>query len=161
MLASYIIIGQAIKQAVPQIQWIDLDKGQLEDPERFNSIGVPGVLIGQSEIDWQQLGAGQQQGTGTLTVKVVLRLPTQTHLTDPLLQDSLKELELGDQINTAVLSVPGIKTLAHYSDYPEGTFYVLEHTYQVSFKRGPGITYKTVNVQLNPQLHNPNNQATA
>ncbi|GAB2586484.1 hypothetical protein [Spirosoma areae] len=159
MFNAYFIIAQAIADQVKQLVWFDLDKGQLDNPELFNSILTPGILIGHSEIEWSQLAGRNQLGNGSVTVKLILRLPAQTHLTDPLITKNLKELDLGDPVNDAVLSVPGVLSRVKSHDYPSGTFYVVEQTYITQFKTGPTYTERQVTLQVNPLLYKPTAQA--
>ncbi|GAB3734983.1 hypothetical protein [Spirosoma lituiforme] len=155
MFKAYFTIAQAIKKLANQINWIDLDKDQLDNPELYNSIITPGILIGHSELEWSQLAGRNQLGNGTVTVKLVVRLPGQTHLTDPFIVENLKSLDLSDLVNQAVLSVPGVLSRVRSLDYPSGTYYVFEQTYMTQFKSSPTITQKTVSLVVNPFLHNP------
>lgn len=155
MLSTYVSIAQAIHTAVPDLRWFDLDKGQLDDPTAFNSLILPAVLIGQADIVWKQLGAKTLLGEGTITLKTVLRLPAQTHLLDPMLADNLTALSLADQVSQTAVSLPGITGLINTKDYPIGTFYVIEHTFQCLFKDGPSYSTVIVNTQINPQLNIP------
>ena len=152
MLSTYLTIGKAVKDQVKAIHWIDLDKGQLEDPEIFNSIVVPGVLVGNADIEWSQLAGGYQQGQGMVTIKTIIRLPAQTHLTDPLAFKNLKDLALADDVRAAVLSIPGVLSRASTKEYSVLTYYVVEETFLTLFKSGPTYTQKTVSVQFNPFL---------
>lgn len=147
MFSTYKIIGQAIREAVPQILTIDLDKGQLDDPQSFESIMTPGILIGHSDITWSG-----NQGEGSVTVKLILRLPSRTHISDPLIDESLSDLSLAGDVDSAVTDVPGVLSSEKYSDYPSGTFYVVEQTYPISLVRGPSYVRKKVQVQVNPYL---------
>ncbi|RIV21371.1 hypothetical protein DYU11_18365 [Fibrisoma montanum] len=155
MLENYVAIAQAIKDQAPGILWFDLDKGQVENPENFNSLIVPAVLIGTSEVDWKNLRGLSQEGDGKITVKLVLRLSHQTHLTDPLLLANLKDIELANEINLAVSQVPGVVGRRHSNDYPAGMFYVVEQIYDCSFKFGPNLKAVPVTAKINPFLHNP------
>lgn len=156
MFFTYKAIGQAIRETLPGIRTIDLDKGQLDDPEAFESIQTPGILIGHSDITWSG-----NQGDGTVTVKLVLRLPTRTHITDPLLDESLSELALAGDVDSAVTDVPGVLISIKTSDYPSGTFYVVEQTYPLSLVRQSSYVKKKVQVTVNPFLHIPQNPANA
>jgi len=159
MLSTYVQIAGTIGEQVKQIRWIDLDKGQLDDPTKFHSLITPSVLIGCSDIEWLPLSRGLYQGQGTITVKTIFNLGVPTNMLDPNLIKGLEILELADQVNQATLSVPGIKSLANSKDYPVLTFFVVENTYNCLFKSGPGISYKTVNVKFNPVIYNTHAQA--
>ena len=156
MIQTYLEIAGVVKKAVKEINWIDLDKGQLDDPEAFNSLINKSVLIGQSEIEWSQLAGGYQQGEGFITVKTIFTLPTQTHLTDPLIaKEVVKMFATADQVSAAVLCTPGVLTRTNSKDYPVLTFYVIEQTYMAVFKSGPTFSTKQVSVKINPFLSNP------
>lgn len=157
MLSIYFGVGQAIADQVKAIRWIDLDKGQLENPEMFHSIITPGVLIGTSDVEWKPTTQRNYIGDGTITVKIVFTLPHQTNLLNPLLSSGLEILGLADDVEAATFSVVGVKSLTNTRDYPVTgtTFYVVEHTFACLFKKGSGITYKTVNVHFNPVINYP------
>ena len=155
MLSTYIQIAQAIKDKVPGIAWFDLDKGQLEKPDAFNSVIVPGVLIGQADIEWSDLVSRNQQGIGTITVKTAFTLPAQTNLLDPLVTENLKVLELADDVDVAVRLTRGIASRTATKEYVAGPFYVVEQTYEGAFQHGPFFQKAPVKPFINPQLHKP------
>lgn len=158
MLSTYREIALAIHKAVPQISWFDINKGQL-DPgkaDQFHSLIVPAILIGNPDINWAALSQGHEQGDGEVSVCLVVRLPAGTNLIDPLLFENLKQLELADDINAAVKSVPGITSRVSSHEYASGTFYVVEQVYAGFFKSTPPAPItKQVNVSINPFINRP------
>lgn len=148
ILKTYHDIALAIRDQVPQIIWRDVDKGQLDKPDQFNSLLLPALLIGFSEIDWQTFGQGNQLGEGTVTVKLILRLPAQTHDLDPLFQTNLDELELAAQVNTVMPTLRGIRPRTGSHAYQVDTFYVVEQTYPVCHVPDPP-RYRRVPVTVN------------
>ena len=160
MLSTYKEVAEIIHKKVKQINWIDLDKGQLDEPERFESLIVPAVLIGQSEIEWADLTSRFQQGTGMITVKTCFVLPAHTQLTAPHLTKQIEKMyDTADQVREAVLTTPGIMSRVKSSDYPTDRYYVIEESFSTVFKCGPEFTTKQVQVRVNPFLYKPTAEA--
>ena len=155
MLSTYQQLAQAIHEGVPDINWLDIDKGQLENPEAFNSLIVPAVLIGQAEIEWTDLLTHNQQGVGNIVISTVFRLPGQTHLLDPLLAQHLKTLELADDVDRVARQFRGVVSRTRSRDYVAGPFFVTEQTYEGAFKRGPFLRAVTAKPFITPSIHNP------
>ena len=97
---AYLVLGHLI-----DVRWIDIDKGQLQNPENYNSIIVPGLLIDIANIDWDGT-----LGTATLKLSLVFRLLPQTHLTptqklntakanETFLDSGINQLELADKLH--------------------------------------------------------------
>lgn len=80
MYKTYRDIANHLTNAIPDLQWIDRDKGQLEKPEGFHAIGTPGLLLGFDDVEWEPGTRGNQTGHGTMTASLVFRLPTSTYL---------------------------------------------------------------------------------
>jgi hypothetical protein len=162
MLGNYIAIAQAVQAAVPEIKWADIDKGQLDDLQSYNSLVRPAILVGLADIDWSQLGQGYQQGTGLITVKTIIGLPSQTHLADPFLMDSLKQvLEIGEKVNGAVSTMSFILSRVKYREYPIESSYVIEQIYEGVWRSGPKYIEKRITASINPQIYDPAKHATA
>lgn len=122
-------IARQLKNRLPEINWIDRDKGQLEDPESFHSIGIPGILLGFSEVDWKPGTRGNQTGTCQVTMKLVFRLPTATH--EGAAWDDYVQFEtLNEHLYEACLEMsPTIGDRRKGGDYYTKNFYVCEQTF--------------------------------
>lgn len=156
ILNAYFSIAQAVASDVPSIFWRDLDKGQLDNPEAFNSLLLPALLIGFSDIDWETYGQNHQTGYGTVTLKLIVRLPAETHDTDPLFQTNLNELELAAQVDAAIKKASFVRPRTGSRAYPVNTFYVVEQTYPVCLVPDPpAYRLVPVTVQVNPQITHP------
>jgi hypothetical protein len=158
MLSAFVKIAETIHKAIPAIQSIDLNKGQL-DPGKateFESLSTPAILIGNPDINWAALSQGHEQGEGEVSVCLVVRLPSRTSLIDPMLFESLKQLELADEVNASVKSVPGITSRVSSHEYATGTFYVVEQVYDGFFKSTPPAPItKQVSVTIKPFINRP------
>jgi hypothetical protein len=72
----YTEIAEVISDKLDSIRWSDLDRGQLQHPEHFESLVLPCVLICLKDgIAWQSLTQGHQFGEADLSLKIVVRLP--------------------------------------------------------------------------------------
>jgi hypothetical protein len=80
MYKTYREIATHIANAIPELQWIDRDKGQLDKPEEFHTILTPGLLLGFEDVEWEGGTGGNQTGTSLMTASLVFRLPTSTYL---------------------------------------------------------------------------------
>ncbi len=108
MHKTYRTIAKHIRKELPEISWIDRDKGQLNDPGNFHSIITPGLLLHFGNVTWTGLGGGRQQGFTTMRASLIFNLPPSTYasLDDPLkdyqesntlsmrLHDTLKTISL-------------------------------------------------------------------
>lgn len=120
--------------------WIDLDKGQLEDPESFESLIVPAVLINlQKGIDWKQLGQRNEIGDATFSIKIVMMLSEPTFNIQGV-NINLTKLVLEDKIHTIISNQKIMRNGTRA--YSVGTYYVVEHRYVMSVDYVPISTTK-------------------
>lgn len=75
----YAAILEKIKDDVTAVKWIDLDSGQLDNPERNYPFAFPAVFIDFPEITWSDLGERRQDGDVQINVRVAMRIINQTH----------------------------------------------------------------------------------
>lgn len=101
MTTLYKEIAELIRKHAPDSGHIDIDKGQLEYPQSFDTL-VPSALIQVPDTDWNEHAYGNQIGEGTLVVKYLFHLSSRTHITDPLISMSVEALEYADKIHEAV-----------------------------------------------------------
>lgn len=74
-------IMQHIAAAMPELSLVDEDYGQLETQEDAYPVTFPCVLVGNMVGDWRDLGySGAQEGTVTLTVRLVIDCYDDTHV---------------------------------------------------------------------------------
>lgn len=131
-------IQKLVQQHVPDIRHVDIDRGQLEDPEAYESIIQPAVLVGIPKIAWSERTHQHQDGDMNFYTKTIIQLPNHTHLF-PATQEIPTEfwqqnqniLYIEDAVHQAVTELDGIVRMAS-SYYNERTFFVIEHVYNVS-----------------------------
>ncbi|MEZ0611945.1 hypothetical protein ACAW74_25760 [Fibrella sp. WM1] len=160
MLSTYLLLGNACLD-VPGLKWVDLDKGQLDNPDKFNSLIPPALLIGQTDLTWSQLAGRNQLGKGTVTTKTVLTLPTATHISHPTAQDNLAKLTIADRVRATILSVPGVMSRLTTREYSSGSFFVVEETFEVAFKSGPSYNYVSLTPHVTAFMSTSTNPPTA
>lgn len=89
-------IMQHIAAAMPELSLVDEDYGQLETQEDTYPVTFPCVLVGNMSGDWRDLGySGAQEGTVTLTVRLVIDCYDDTHI------GSMQEETIADRQQTA------------------------------------------------------------
>lgn len=79
MYKTFRLIAKELGERIPEIRWIDREKGQLDAPEKFHAVQVPGLLLDFSETIWEGGTGGNQTGFCTLTASLIFRLPTATY----------------------------------------------------------------------------------
>ncbi|MGA0556546.1 hypothetical protein ACO2Q8_07845 [Larkinella sp. VNQ87] len=140
MVETYLKVIDAIRSGCKWANWLDWEKGQLDEPERFNSIVTPGVLVDPSAIEWEELGKSHQLGFGPLTVKLVTMLPAQTYALDPTVSENAKAQEMADKLHGTLIKTPGIiRRTGNARPYWVSTFFVIEQTYEFRYTFDPCI----------------------
>lgn len=129
-----------LSEQVPDILMLDLDRGQLEQPEAFESLLFPAVLVGIPNISWTEKIHGNQDGDVLFTVKTCVLLPhnvafynQQSPDTYELLQDeNASILLLEDAVHQQVTKhAPPFRVSSryYYVNLNGSTVWVTEHTY--------------------------------
>jgi hypothetical protein len=144
MLNTYLTLGQHIFDLVPEIEWIDRDKGQIDHEEDFNSILCPAVLIDFSEVKWAGLNRRNQLGDLTVTTKLIFVKPGETFArTNNPLQDYAVFNALADTLHQVMGQFEGVKERRRSSDYFTRYWYVIEQQYDLEVNYE--VPVKTIN----------------
>lgn len=75
----YAAIRDQVKQELTGVKWIDLDSGQLDNPEQNYPFPFPAVFIDFPNIDWQDAGERMQDGDVQVNCRIAFRIYNQTH----------------------------------------------------------------------------------
>lgn len=130
ILYLYSEIAKLLTQQLPnESLWIDLDRGQLEDPESFESLIIPAILVNMPQIEWQTLGQRNQIGDTTFTLKVVISLPEPTYNINNV-NINLEAITIEDRIHKAITAAGIMRTGTR--SYPVSTYFVIEHRYMTT-----------------------------
>lgn len=130
MLNEYLTIARHLDKYMPELAWIERDKGQIENEEEFNSILTPGVLLDFGTITWQGIGRGDQIGDGSITVKLIFVKPPATHV-DAVLQEYEPMAQMADKLHLTISKLRSVKERRNSSDYFTEHWYIIEQTYDV------------------------------
>ena len=134
MNSIYQQIAQLINTHAPEAGFVDLDKGQLDRPEDFDTL-IPCVLVSAPETNWEDLRGGNQDGEGSIVVRWLFHLPTRTHPDDPLLSQSAEALKYADTIHEVVMRQPDVlrrtRTRRYHAANLPPNVYVVETTYAI------------------------------
>ena len=136
MLNTYLEIAQHLFDNMPDINWIDRDKGQIDNEEEFHSLICPAILLNFGETTWTGLTRGSQLGDLTITTKLIFVKPidTFTRGTNPL-QEYAHFNALSDELHDVVRNYPSVGERRRSADYFTRYWYVIENQYdlQVSY----------------------------
>lgn len=135
MLNIYLEIGQHIFDLMPEIEWIDRDKGQIDNEEDFFSILTPAVLLEFGEINWVGLSRGSQLGEMTITTKLISVKPPETFSrgSAPLQEYAVLNM-LADRLHATMGELVCIKERRRSSDYFTKNWYVIEQQYDMEIE---------------------------
>lgn len=96
---------------VPELNWIDMDWGQLELPEQSYPLQFDACLISFPEIPWDTLTRGAQDGVVNILVKVCVDMYNDTHIvnnvTAPDRALAITKLQLVNKIQAALHGFEG------------------------------------------------------
>ncbi len=120
---------------LPLLNWVELYKGQLDEPENFDPPVLPACYIDVAPIDWENLRGHHQTGTGLVRIFTLLRLPARTHQTDPRRPDNTAAMSLCNTIHEALVVLPGVHGRVHSSTRwaAKGAVFVSEQHYRCRF----------------------------
>lgn len=161
MTTLYKELAESIRAKAPDAGFIDVDKGQIEYPQAFDTL-IPSVLITLPDTSWNEHAYGNQIGEAALVAKWLFHLPSRTHISDPNISMSAEALEYANQIHEAIRSHPAIYRRTRTRRYPAPQIapnvYVVEQHYvakeiyeralKTTPKRDPQIT-ATIVVPIN------------
>ena len=151
---------------VPALRMIDFDRGQLDTPEKFESVLQPAILVGIPVIDWRNIAHNHQDGDGTFYTKTIVRLPhNNAFYTSPefsqfdgLTEENLNELLIEDAIHQEIVKLNSVFRV-RTQEYVSGTFFVTEHTYSYTTRYTLQPRYQPhapgYNPGINVILHKP------
>jgi len=157
-------LNRLLRAELPEIRLIDFDRGQLQKPERYESILQPAVLLGIPNINWRELAKRNQEGDMTFVTKTIVRLPHDTFLYNDLpieqnaaldanIAENVNELMLEDAVHQQITTLEGVcRTRSAF--YFVNTFFVAEHTYggYVYYEAQERYTRRPINVNINAQI---------
>ena len=99
MLQTYLKLARHLLDKLPEINWIDFDKGQIDNEQEYESIITPGLLLDFSRVQWTGTGRGNQLGEGQVIVKLVFTKPVETFTRT---KNPLQDYEAFDTLNFAL-----------------------------------------------------------
>lgn len=116
----YPILADRLRQQLPLLGWIDLDQGQLQNPDTEYPLpyhaGV--ALIDFDEADWHDIGQGIQRGNCQVRVTLAVQVLADAYQQSRQRGAALEKLELLADVH---------KALQHYDG--AGAFGALVRTY--------------------------------
>ena len=74
METAYKNILEHLQAKITDLRWIDLDIGQLDDPDNHYQLDYPCVLINFRTPTWRSIGGGVQMGNTMITLRIAMRV---------------------------------------------------------------------------------------
>ncbi len=107
MKEFYLKIADRLTSAVPQLRYVDLEKGQTDDPDRREGIDYPAALIDIEFPACEDTAGRDQQCQVRMTVRVVFEaVADQTsHITPHVWRE--RSLAILDTVQTVVNALQG------------------------------------------------------
>lgn len=96
------LLLRRISDKIPEISLIDEDYGQLESEEDVYPMTFPCALVGNIEVDWEDIGAGVQKGRGTFTVRLAFDCYDDTHIGSGTEDKVIERKRLNRKLYTAL-----------------------------------------------------------
>ncbi len=114
---------------IPDLNWIDLDQGQIDFPADHYPISYPACLIDFEDTEWEDIGQGMQGGTATISFRIAFRIyqDSNNHTQADSRKAGLDKLKL---INTIHATLHG---------YAGTNYNALTRTRQFTEKRQDGL----------------------
>lgn len=153
MFNSFREIAKVISTNIPELVWIDRDKGQLDSPENFHSVQIPGLLLDFSTVNWESLLGGNQRGICTLTAKLIFRLPVSTY--EGADWNDYPEFEhLSDTLHEQLSDLKSVGLRRVSRDYFTKNYFVTEQSYDFTlYHTKQGKTIKKPNPAIQGSIH--------
>lgn len=107
MKVIYSAVMEQLKNKLPELKWIDLDEGQLENYTERPTITYPCVLIGISLSQCEDYYGKVQTCDATVIIRVVQSIPTRrinSVATDKVRETALERYDLVDKVYAALQS---------------------------------------------------------
>jgi hypothetical protein len=161
MKTVYKALLERIRIKVPQIRWIDLDRGQLTFPKENYTIDFPAVLISFGQTDWGSIGEGVRQGDCPVTIRIAFPLyyDTNNHTADYIRDQGLDQMSIVDDVDQALDGFSAenfnqLQLLHSYQEEGQEGFLVFNYTYMILVSKVPESDkiQKTVGASVSAEL---------
>lgn len=139
MQTAYKDLLEQLQAKIPGLRWIDLDRGQIDDPEGNYTLDFPAVLISFGEIPWNSIGEKVNHGSAHITFRLAFKSYNDSNNLTPesIRETALQELGIRQDLNAALQGFSG------------SNFNELQHTGTMQEPREDGMlvfseTYSTM-----------------
>lgn len=105
MKVIYSAVMEQLKTELPELKWIDLDEGQLENYTERPTITYPSVLIGISLPRCEDYYGKVQTCDATVIIRVIQSIPTRrtnSVATEQVRETALERYDLVDEVFAAL-----------------------------------------------------------
>jgi hypothetical protein len=135
----FLSICERLKQAVPELNWIDMDAGQLDDRAENYPFLFPAAFIDFPAATASSLKGGSQDLRLDVVVRLALDIPYDTHQGAPDQRQAAESLKLLNSIQSALHGYTGSMLLLPDGTFEDTHFQQLERNGWESERRDDGI----------------------
>ncbi|MCQ2327011.1 MAG: hypothetical protein MJZ71_05550 [Bacteroidales bacterium] len=97
----YKSVAKCLKEYIPEIKWIDIEKDQLQREREEFPMPMPAVLIGVGDVDWKT-ATGKQYGDIEVEIQVYLGRGEETYIRAEGVEGALDKLGWQDRVYEAL-----------------------------------------------------------
>lgn len=109
MQTAYKEIMERIQARIPGVRWIDLDRGQIDDPENHYTIDFPAILISFGDIPWGSIMEKVNHGECEITLRIAYKPynDSSNHTPETIRDQALTELGIRQSLNATLQGFAG------------------------------------------------------
>jgi len=109
------LVGR-LRAGVPELAWIDVQRGQLSKPKGEHPVPFPAVLVEFTNVSFEGYARGLRKGTGTLKLWYATDAVADMHEGSETLDYALAEFEMIDTLTRVVAFAEGANNLGDVLD---------------------------------------------
>lgn len=98
----YAQIADRLAAQIPELQWIDLEQGQLENLDQEYAIPFPAAFVDFDEAQWNDIGGDIQRGEIIIRVTLVAEVLEDSYQVSTQRAAALAKLELTSKVHQAL-----------------------------------------------------------
>lgn len=135
----YMVVMKAVREGLPGLKWIDMNRGQFSNPRKDYPVPLPCVLFEYDTVRYSEHAPEMRQGNGTLKVHYVCNAYADLHENSESVVYALAEFEILDTLTRSLCFIKGENNLAEILEKTNeqiarqtGQFIVYELTFELN-----------------------------
>lgn len=109
MQTAYKEILEQLSTELPELKWIDLDRGQIDQPNDHYTVAFPAVFISFNDIPWDGIGQKLYAGNCTISFRLAFQSYNDSNNNTPesVREAALLELGIRQKLNAVLEGLTG------------------------------------------------------